>query len=114
MARVGTSPCRGSTLGTLPQAVMGFLHTQGMAQTWLPDGALTAGGKVHHLIFTDCRASRGLKWLLLFIKLMVCFLWVFVQLGARSCLEGAVNTITSLVLHCKFSVVFFALFRSSI
>jgi len=60
----------------------GFLQIHGAVQTWLPDVALAAVRKVHHLIFTDSRASRGLKWLLLFIKLMACFLWVSATAGS--------------------------------
>lgn len=38
--------------------------------------------EVHLLIFTDSRASRGLEWLLLFIKLMACFLWLPATAGS--------------------------------
>lgn len=73
------------TLGTFLQqdeVLVGFLQLHGMAQTWFPDVALTAVSEVHHLIFTDSRASRGLRWLLLFIKLMVCFLWISATAGS--------------------------------
>lgn len=81
------------------QVLGDFLQIHGLAQTWLPDVALAAVGKVHHLIFTDSRACRGLQWLLLSIKLMVCFLWISAPAGSLILLKGAVNTITRLVLN---------------
>lgn len=60
----------------------GFLQIHSAVQTWFPDVALAAVRKVHPLIFTDSRASRELKWLLLFIKLMACFLWVSATAGS--------------------------------
>lgn len=73
------------TVGTFLQqdeVLMGFPQIHGMAQAWFPDAALAAVRKVHRLIFTDSRASRGLRRLLLFIKLMVCFLWISATAGS--------------------------------
>lgn len=84
-AKVGTSPSQGSHCGDFSPAdevLMGFPQIHGMAQAWFPDAALAAVRKVHRLIFTDSRASRGLRRLLLFIKLMVCFLWISATAGS--------------------------------